>query len=311
MNPRHYLHNFVRAFTGPRPAWRLASKSRVLANALSDRIRDAGEKFRDDETSHNEKPIFILSAGWRTGSTLLQRMMMELNDDLLMWGEPFERANMFEGMSNQFRGFTKDWPNAEFFLDASESRRLSQRWVANLYPNTEEFVAAHRAFFNTLFGVPARRIGYSSWGVKEVRLTADHARYIRLIYPCARIIFLCRDPREAYVSYRAWFEAWFREWPDRVVATPRAFGANWAELMSGFLDVCEEVGAIIVRYEDLNNEAEVSRISKYVGRRMVRARDLEKIGSTKRKKQYHDIPLIDRALLEWKAGAVMRRSGYK
>ena len=36
-------------------------------------------------------PVFILSAGWGAGSTLLQRLIMS-SGEVLVWGEPFDQA---------------------------------------------------------------------------------------------------------------------------------------------------------------------------------------------------------------------------
>ncbi len=39
------------------------------------------------ENEEDERPIFILSAGWRSGSTLIQRLIMS-KERILIWGEP-------------------------------------------------------------------------------------------------------------------------------------------------------------------------------------------------------------------------------
>ena len=44
---------------------------------------------RDD--NDNEEPIFLLSAGWRSGSTLLQRLIMS-DSNVLIWGNPTMNA---------------------------------------------------------------------------------------------------------------------------------------------------------------------------------------------------------------------------
>ena len=50
--------------------------------ALRPRASDAANAERDTES-----PIFLLATGWRTGSTLLQRILVT-DPHLLLWGEP-------------------------------------------------------------------------------------------------------------------------------------------------------------------------------------------------------------------------------
>src|SRR5262245_32576620 len=45
-----------------------------------------GNRF--DENEDGAAPIFLLSSGWRSGSTLVQRLINS-DSSVLMWGEPF------------------------------------------------------------------------------------------------------------------------------------------------------------------------------------------------------------------------------
>lgn len=40
-------------------------------------------------------PIFLLSAGWRSGSTLLQRLIMS-DARVLIWGEPYDECGLVQ-----------------------------------------------------------------------------------------------------------------------------------------------------------------------------------------------------------------------
>ena len=48
---------------------------------------DARARQAPDAKSDTESPIFLLSTGWRAGSTLLQRILVT-DPRLLLWGEP-------------------------------------------------------------------------------------------------------------------------------------------------------------------------------------------------------------------------------
>ena len=44
-----------------------------------------------DSDAPENRPVFVLAAGWRSGSTLLQRLVMS-SGETLVWGEPYDRA---------------------------------------------------------------------------------------------------------------------------------------------------------------------------------------------------------------------------
>lgn len=222
---------------------------------------------------------------------------------------------MHDGLANQFRAFTRYWPPLAYFLPTSVTTDLSDTWVANLYPTVDDLLGAHRRFYDALFAEPARRAGKSSWGMKEVRLTIDHARYFRALYPSCKIVLLHRNPFDAYRSYRRWRTGVFRRWPDRFVATPYAFGRNWAELTSGFLEGDRAIDACRIRYEDLDDSAEVRRLSDYLGWTVPRASEIRRIRDRKTdsasgRPDGDRVPLADRLLLEWATRKARRDAGY-
>ena len=99
-----FLKNIVRATIGPRYTWGLAAQTRREAGDLPARLDDALRWISEEARQDDEQPVFVLSAGWRSGSTLLQRMIMENNRDLLMWGEPFPHCNIHDGLVNRRAG---------------------------------------------------------------------------------------------------------------------------------------------------------------------------------------------------------------
>ena len=104
--------------------------SRDIAIALA-RLDEASRGDREHEA---EVPIFLLSSGWRTGSTLLQRVLMT-DRKLLLWGEPLGRMEILSHLTDAIaRGSLGDaWP-ADRWMDENPEADLATQWIANLYP---------------------------------------------------------------------------------------------------------------------------------------------------------------------------------
>lgn len=302
------------AFFGTSKGRRVVRESRALAPDALGRITDFEARFGNEtaaeDRTERDRPLFILSAGWRSGSTLLQRMVMARQPDMLIWGEPYDRAQLFDRMLDQIRCFSQDWPPEGFIHRATGHTSLSDQWVANLYPEPADVKRAHRAFFDTLFAEPARRRGYTQWGVKEVRLGMSHVHYLRWLYPNAKFLLLYRNPLNAYRSYRKW-RRWFRRWPEEPVLTPYRFGRNWSELTSDFLNGGNQSGTLVLRYEDLDTAETTGRIERYLGWPVERPGNMERIQGWAASSGTSTAPLIDRVLLQLAARGTLRRAGYQ
>jgi hypothetical protein len=310
-----FLKNIVRATAGPRYTWRLTSQTRREAADFPARLHEALGWISAEARADDEQPVFVLSAGWRSGSTLLQRMIMENRKDLLMWGEPLPHCNIHDGLVNQFRAFTTCWPPRPYFLSGMKLNEPSDTWVANLYPDIDDLLKAHRSFHRTLFAEPAYKAGWKSWGLKEVRFTIDHATYLRLLYPQCKIVLLYRNPYEAYLSYSHWNVTVFRTWPHRFVSTPYAFGRNWAELTRGYLEGHERVGALLIKYEDLDSAGTAQRLQSYLGWPVPRSSEMRRIRepdyskAAKRPKRT-SLRATERAMLKLATRSILRDAGY-
>ncbi|GAB4143528.1 MAG: hypothetical protein Tsb0016_12660 [Sphingomonadales bacterium] len=306
--------NFKIAFEalfGTKKGRLIAAQARGRAQDPRDRLQSLQDRFGDlDEGVDEEAPIFLLSSSWRSSSTILQRMVMANNPDILVWGEPYDHCNILDRMLGQISAFTATWPEDKYYLPIGKEYDLSNQWVANLYPEVKCFKQAHRAYFDTLFGSPAKAAGYTRWGIKEVRLNTAHACYLRWLYPNARFIFLRRNPLDAYRSYRQARE-WFRTWPERPILTPYAFGRNWAELTQDFLAHAQDIGGLFVRYEDLGDVRMTRKIEDYLGWDIPPSSALAKIGSSTRQNSTRWMPKVERLLLKAGLGKAHRRAGYE
>ena len=71
-------------------------------------------------------PIFILSAGWRSGSTLLQRLILSAKE-VVIWGEPFDKSGIVKNLSNMFLPFCKEWPPENYYLKEENLNNLQSK----------------------------------------------------------------------------------------------------------------------------------------------------------------------------------------
>jgi hypothetical protein len=233
------------------------------------RVADAVEALRarigDDAPEPQDEPLFIFSAGWRSGSTLLQRLIVS-SGAYFIWGEPYHQTDVVRRLAESLLPFGTGWPPAEYVHDPTiDEDTLSAQWIANFYPPLSRLLDAHRAFMRKLLAPPPGTTT-PGWGLKEVRLSAQYAVYLRLLFPKARVIFLVRDPRAAYRSYRD-RPTWFERWPRSQVRTPSAYGQVWRRLAGSFLEYEHPLGATLIRYEDLVGDGgeTLARLGQAVG----------------------------------------------
>jgi len=262
---------------------------------------------RDDATS----PIFLLSAGWRSGSTLLQRLVMS-DKRVLIWGEPYDECGPIQAMAQTVKAFRPDWPPMEYFYDGTPPNQLSSEWIANLFPSLMDWRLGQRALFDTMFAQPARAAGAKRWGIKEVRLGADHCAYLRWLYPNAKFLLLYRNPLEAYRSYCRYGRSWYYTFPDRPVFTATLFGTYWRELMKGFLKYATQLNAQLVRYEDIvSGKLQLTEIDQYLDIQMDYGVLQSKIGSSERGGKKLQLNRLERWLLKRAVTPVSQELGYE
>lgn len=255
-------------------------------------------------------PIFLLSAGWRSGSTLLQRLIMS-DRRVLIWGEPYDECGPIQAMADTLKAFRPGWPPAEYYYDGTPPDQLSGKWVANLFPAPAALWQAHRQFHEALFDAPATQSGAVRWGIKEVRLGIEHARYLRWLYPNARFVLLYRNPLDAYRSYCRYGRSWYNIFPNQPVFTPTAFGAHWRRMIEGYLEGAESLGAMLVRYEDLiGPKPPLAALDDYLGIRMNHAVLGAKVGSSERGGEKLQVNRLERWLLKRAAGPAAAQLGY-
>jgi hypothetical protein len=250
-------------------------------------------------------PIFVLSAGWRSGSTLLQRLICS-DKRVLLWGEPFEDSIPAPRLAATVENFIEGNAYSQYAIDEF-SGDLSNAWIANLNPGIHAVRPAHLAYFETLFARTAQQRGFSRWGLKCVRLTAEHGIYLKWLYPEAKFLFLVRHPLLAYQSYKG--KRWYTVRPNYVVDALPKFVGHWSYLVASFLRLGEQLGAMLIRYEDLINDPEtVERLARFLDVKIQSEAFERKIDARKNKKP---IRWWERQACRILAGDACRALGYK
>ncbi|HET9644528.1 MAG TPA: sulfotransferase [Burkholderiaceae bacterium] len=263
-----------------------------------------------DAATDTEEPIFLLSAGWRSGSTMLQRLVMS-DPRVLIWGEPYDECGLVQAMAAAMRPFREGWPPADYFYDGRPTTDLTGEWIANLFPSLADWRRGQRAMFDTMYAEPARRAGSTRWGIKEVRLTAEHCFYLRWLYPRARFVLLLRHPLDAYRSYVRYGRSWYDTFPDRPVFTPVAFGSHWGKLATGFRREADALGALVMKYEDLAaGRFDPALLESHLGLTLDRKVLARKVGSSERGGEMAAVNALERWLLKRAVGPAAADFGY-
>jgi len=286
---------------------------------IPDGLASLVDRFEPPPLPPGNAPVFLFASAWRSGSTLVQRLLVS-GGELLMWGEPYDHSTLVRRMAESLIPFSEKWPPVNYIVDP-EDPPTAERWIANAYPSPADLLAAHRAFFDRLFSEPAAAAGFSRWGFKGVRLGGEHALYLKRIYPDARFIFLHRNPYDAFLSYRMLHEIrthsywWYHRWPDEQVATAEHFGAIWSRLTESFIRWAPEVGGTVVAYEDLTRGSKFSAIADAADVPIDESILESKVGGTRQQRgewdrASHELTATEMAGLRETAGRLGRALGY-
>jgi len=245
-----------------------------------------GELARSGEPEEDgvEPPIFLLASGWRTGSTLLQRILMT-DRRLLLWGEPLGRMALLRRIADMLCGISSAWPPREYWIDQRPHESdLTTEWIANLFPPAGDLHAGLRRLFDRWLRFPAQALGYERWGFKEVRLGLAEALVLRWLYPNSHIVALVRHPAAAYRSMKGAAEGWwlYARWPDERIDCVTTFARHWERLAASWATTREDLPTTVVRYETLTAPGyDFAALSRSLGLKLDPSHALEaRVGGT-------------------------------
>jgi len=312
------LGGFVRGLKGCRrevAAWLreqpvVVPEVRLLTASLDALQWHADDKAYQDKEKQEDAPIFLLSTGWRAGSTLLQRILVT-DPRLLLWGEPLGEmtivSRIAETVSNSISA-----RNLQLWKDQHDpnSAELSTSWVANLYPAGRDFRAGLRSLFDQWLREPARERGFGRWGFKDVRLGATEACLLRWLYPNAKFVIITRDPYDSYRSLAdsGWGEVYYR-YPDVSVDSAAAFARHWNRLAVSWAQLPAGFPAVHVKYEDLiSGKVDFRELERWLGLEIREGVALKaSVGGTAKRAQ---LSWYERLIISREAAEGMRALGY-
>jgi len=201
--------------------------------------------------SHDdEEPIFLLATGWRTGSTLMQRILVT-DPKLLVWGEPHGDLDILNRLGEIIAGFSRPIaPDSVILMQKTE--KMSGEWIANLYPPTSVIRQALQSMVYDWLAQPAKELGYTRWGMKEVRLGYDEAALLLWLFPKAKFVVITRNPYDSYRSAMQLGALWER-WPDRLVNDAYAYGRLWNRLALSWKSAATGFPLRLYRLEDVTS----------------------------------------------------------
>jgi hypothetical protein len=213
-------------------------------------------------------PIFIFSSNWRSGSTLLQRLVNASNE-VLIWGESGGALDSFQDAFVRYQQMLGDGDtlythgyggngSRQFEEFSKGETGTHNKWIACMNPPLEHIQAQIRNLMDRIYRIPAEELGYSRWGIKEVRSGIETAKFLKQLYPDAKFLFLVRNPMSSILSIKK------RKWLDeRGHPNPLLFYANhWAKLSKEFRNA--DFG-MLLKFEEMVSDPElVRRLGDYL-----------------------------------------------
>ena len=261
----------------------------------------------------DERPIFIAAVGWRVGSTLLQRVCCS-DPSAIVWGEVLGNMGIINRISEAICiARPGGWPFPGMWMDPSDGRagdgvKLADDFIANLYPPSNHLREGLQQLLFTWLGEPARKLGFQRWGLKEVRLSAVDALFLRWLFPNAIFLPLIRHPFKAYQSCRAMGGD---TWVEPRTNSPHAFAEHWNRLALSWVEGESLISAPVIRYEELISGA--FDFSRLAGRLDLKLRPEQvvsrKAGASPEKDKYV-LDRSTRSIIRRIAGKGMDAYGY-
>lgn len=260
--------------------------------------------------SEREAPIFLLSTGWRAGSTLLQRVLVT-DPRLLLWGEPLGEMTVASKLAEMMSDFISP-RNLRLWREQGDpsSADLSTSWVANLYPSGSEFRIALRSLFDQWLSGPAHKRGFTRWGFKEVRLGAAEATLLHWLYPSAKFVIISRHPYDCYRSLAdaEWDPVYYR-YPDVCADSAASFAQHWNRLAVSWSELPAGFPSVHIKYEDLiGGKVDFRKLESWLGIEIQEGVALSaSVGGTAKR---NGLSWYERWIIAHEAEAGMRALGY-
>jgi hypothetical protein len=260
--------------------------------------------------SEEESPIFLLATGWRSGSTLLQRILVT-DPRVMLWGEPLGEMALVSEIARMLSRLST-FPELRERCEANDQvfSSLATSWIATLYPPGKNFRGGLRALLTSWLGEPARQRGFSRWGLKEVRLGAAEASLLHWLYPSAKFVLLSRNPYDCYqsLSDSGWHHVYHIR-PDIRVDSAAGLARHWNRVALSWSELPPDFPAVRIKYEDLvAGRVDLRKLESWLGLEIQEKIALSVfVGSTARHRR---LRWCERLIVSREAADGMRFLGY-
>lgn len=298
-----------------REAWDWARCQQVILPSVEELSESLGAvdalgNTYEPEDTENESPIFLLATSWRSGSTLLQRILVT-DPQVLLWGEPLGDLALVSDLVGTLTRLST-LPHLKQRLEENDSifSSLATSWIATLYPPGLDFRAGLRSLLTRWLGEPARKRGFGRWGFKEVRLGAAEATLLRWLYPKAKFVLLSRSPYDCYrsLSDSRWRDVYHRS-PDVRVDSAAMMARHWNRIALSWSELRPGFPAVRIRYEDIvGGRLDYRELESWLGIRIREDVALSQfVGKTAQRSR---LGWWERKIISCEARAGMRFLGY-
>jgi len=210
-------------------------------------------------------PVFLLAGGGRTGSTMLQRLILSTRQ-VLIWGE--HGGKVIKHLQ-EIIGDMKIWLKDEGSLGGFQQKQFLEKghnaWIPNMNPSIDNFYHGCRELLQESLGRSAKELGYQRWGFKEIRYGYHETLFLQELFPDACFIIIVRNPIDCLRSIKS--TNWYSK--EHVFGgNPLRFLSAWAKLSSELYEVRPRLNtSLFLRYEDITDDPEsaVANIAEITG----------------------------------------------
>jgi hypothetical protein len=120
-----------------------------------------------------------------------------------------------------------------------------------LNPPAEGFRNGLRSLLESYYRDPARELGKTRWGFKEVRHDMAAVRFLRDLYPQSRFVLIIRDPADSLASARATQTMLLKKGLLAEIGGAETFLRHWARLGASFLESGDDPAVLRLHYEEM------------------------------------------------------------
>lgn len=219
-----------------------------------------------------KKPVFIFSAGPACGAKFVQEFISSTKE-VMVWTAPPGALNhileairltdmsLSPGVMGVLSGTTKSQVQKKVLKPNDDARPH----VVNMRFSVKHMQRSFQQLFSTLYGMPAAKIGFETWGIADFTGNKQTCDMLRMIYPEARFIFVIRHPIDCLRQIKKYGFRPRDQW-GRLLEEKNPvdwFAANWARLADDFYEM---PNGFSIRYEDiLSGKLDIHALNEYLG----------------------------------------------